>query len=87
MTTNTNDMTPDGLLEFAGLKLEPAKPDALTLARNRLARAEAELARCEAWHDEDWKAAYPAMRLAQREEIVARREVAKLETERLKGAK
>ena len=62
-------------------------PDALTLARNRLEKAIAEVERCEALHDEQGPEAAVPLELAENELYRAREAVAKLETERMKGAK
>ena len=62
-----------------------SKPDALTAARNRLAKAQAEVERMEQIHEEQGPEAAVPLELAENELYRARKAVAALETEALKS--
>ena len=60
-------------------------PSPLTAARSRLAKAALEMKRCEELHDQQGPEAEPAMNIADREYLNARRAVETLETAALKS--
>ena len=62
-----------------------SKPDALTAARNRLAKAQEEVERIEQIHEEQGTESAVPLELAENELYRARKAVAALETEALKS--